>query len=95
MNKREFIANVSRNVDLRRCDVTAVVNEVLVQLTDALARGEKVHFSGFGSFHSRTRSARVARNPKTAETVEVPESVVPVFRASRSMKDKLSSKDIS
>ncbi len=94
MNKREFISVVSENLDMTKKDVAAVVNETLFQITAALSNGEKVHFSGFGSFQSRVKDARTARNPKTGEEVEVPACVVPVFKAGRIMKDRLSSEQL-
>lgn len=91
MNKREFISVVSENVDMTKKDVATVVNETLFQITAALSKGEKVHFSGFGSFQRRDKDARTARNPRTGEVVEVPACAVPVFKAGKVMRDRLSS----
>ena len=56
-------------------------------ITAALKDGDKVQLVGFGSFEVKKRAARVGRNPKTKESIEIPASVVPVFKAGKALKD--------
>ena len=58
-------------------------------MTDALCSGEKVQLVGFGGFETKTREARMGRNPKTKESIEIPATTVPVFKAGKALKDKI------
>jgi DNA-binding protein HU-beta len=58
-------------------------------IADCVTEGKKVTFLGFGSFEPRARAARVGRNPKTGEALEIKASVTPGFTASKSFKDKV------
>ena len=60
-----------------------------VALSAALAQGDKVQLVGFGSFEVRSRAARVGRNPKTKETIKIPASKVPAFKAGKALKDTI------
>ena len=68
-------------------DAEAAVNSALNAITAALKDGDKVQLVGFGSFEVKKRAARVGRNPKTKESIEIPASVVPVFKAGKALKD--------
>ena len=63
------------------------MNAALEAITGALSDGEKVQLVGFGSFEVKKREARVGRNPKTKEAIEIPASKVPVFKAGKALKD--------
>ena len=56
-------------------------------MTAALVKGEKVQLSGFGTFEVKEREARIGRNPHTKESIEIPATKVPVFKASKALKD--------
>ena len=58
-------------------------------ITEALVKGDKVQVIGFGSFEVKSRAARTGRNPKTKETIEIPASKYPVFKAGKVLKDKV------
>ena len=68
-------------------DAEAVITATLDAITDALKDGEKVQLVGFGSFEVKKRAARVGRNPKTKEPIDIPASTVPVFKAGKVLKD--------
>ncbi len=87
MNKNEIISNISDKSGLTKKDVELVVNGLLNEITSALASGEKVQFVGFGTFEARKRSSRMGRNPQTGETIEIPETMVPAFKAGNKLKD--------
>ena len=68
-------------------DTERVLNAALDAITAALEKGEKVQLSGFGTFEIKEREARVGRNPHTKESIEIPATTVPVFKASKVLKD--------
>lgn len=87
MNKTELIAAVADKTDLSKKDAEAAITAAVEAITEALAQQEKVQLVGFGSFEVKARAARVARNPKTGEAVQIPASKAPVFKAGKALKD--------
>ena len=61
-------------------------------ITDAISGGDKIQLVGFGSFETKEREARTGRNPRTKETIEIPATRVPVFKAGRALKDAVAAK---
>ena len=90
MNKTELIAAVAEKAELSRKDAEAAVSAVIDAITAALKDGDKVQLVGFGSFEVKKRAARVGRNPKTKETIQIPASKTPVFKAGKALKDAVS-----
>ena len=89
MNKNELISAVAERSNLTKKDAEMAVSAMLEAITDSLSDGEKVQLVGFGSFEVRKREARVARNPKTKEPIEIPATKVPVFKAGKLLKDNV------
>ena len=87
MNKTELIAVAAQAVGMTKKDTERVLNAALDAITASLVNGEKVQLSGFGTFEIKEREARVGRNPHTKESVEIPATTVPVFKASKVLKD--------
>ena len=87
MNKPELIAAAAEKAGLSKKDTERVINAALDTLVAALAKGERVQLSGFGAFEAKEREARVGRNPRTKETMEIPATRTPVFKASKALKD--------
>ena len=87
MNKAELINAVAASTGFSKKDAETVVSATLDAITAALQEGEKCQLVGFGSFEVKKRAARIGRNPKTKETIEIPASVVPVFKAGKALKD--------
>ena len=87
MNKAELINAVAAATEFSKKDAEAAVTATLEAITSALKDGDKVQLVGFGSFEVKKRAARVGRNPKTNDTIEIPASVVPVFKAGKPLKD--------
>ena len=86
MNKTELVAAVAAKAELSKKDAEAAVNAVFDSVKDALAEGDKVSLIGFGTFSVKTRAARTGLNPRTKETIEIPESKVPAFKAGSALK---------
>ena len=89
MNKTELIAIAAENAGLTKKDTERVLNAALEAISQALVRGEKVQLSGFGTFETKDREARIGRNPHTKEAVEIPATRVPAFKASKVLKDNI------
>ena len=89
MNKTELIAIAAENAGLTKKDTERVLNAALDAISLALVRGEKVQLSGFGTFETKNREARIGRNPHTKEAVEIPATRVPAFKASKALKDNI------
>ncbi len=87
MNKAELISAVAAAAEVSKKDAELVVSATLDTITEALKSGEKVQLVGFGSFEVKARAARIGRNPKTKESIEIPASKVPVFKAGKALKD--------
>ena len=87
MNKTELIAAASEGSGISKKDTERVINATIDAITAALARGNRVQLSGFGTFEVKHRDARVGRNPRTREAMEIPATRTPVFKPSKSLKD--------
>ena len=87
MNKTELVAAVAEKTGMSKKDSEKAVNAAFDSITEALVAGEKVQLVGFGAFEVKERSARIGRNPKTKEEIQIPASRVPVFKAGKALKD--------
>ena len=87
MNKAELVAAVAEKTALSKKDSEKAVNAAFEAITAALVNGDKVQLVGFGSFETKERSARIGRNPRTKEEIEIPASRVPTFKAGKALKD--------
>ena len=89
MNKTELIAAAAESTGLTKKDTDKVLNAALESIAAALAQGDKVQISGFGSFEVKEREARVGRNPQTGEAMEIAASRIPAFKAGKALKDRV------
>ena len=87
MNKTELIAAVAEKTGLTKKDAERVVSATFETITASLEKGEKVQVFGFGNFEVKAREARVGRNPRTKETIEIAATKLPTFKASKALKD--------
>lgn len=87
MNKTDLIAAVAEKADLSKKDADAAVAAVFGAITDTLKAGDKIQLVGFGTFEVRARAAKQARNPRTGETMTVPATKVPAFKAGKALKE--------
>ncbi|WP_209703199.1 HU family DNA-binding protein [Clostridium algifaecis] len=89
VNKSELIASISEKSKLTKKDAEAALKGFIQSVEETLENGDKVQLVGFGTFETRKRAARVGRNPRTKEEINIPESTVPVFKAGKEFKDKV------
>ena len=87
MNKSELIAAVAAQANISKKDADAAVNAVVNAVTEALKQGDKVQLVGFGTFEVRERGARTGRDPRSGNTIEIPASKAPAFKAGKALKD--------
>lgn len=87
MNKAELVAAVAEKTGLSKKDSEKAVNAAFDAISAELVEGGKVQLVGFGSFETKVRNARVGRNPRTKEEIEIPASRVPAFKAGKALKD--------
>ena len=87
MNKTDLIAAVAAKTGMSKKDAERAVNATVETVSEALIKGDKVQVSGFGIFEVRSREARTGRNPRTKETIEIPATKLPAFKASKTLKD--------
>ena len=87
MNKAELVAHVATEASVTRATAERLVRTVFSTIADALAREEPVAIAGFGTFTSRSRAARRARNPRTEAPVAVPASTVSSFKAAKALRE--------
>ncbi len=87
MTKSELITHVAEKIPgTRKKDAEVIVNTIFESMTKALAGGDRIEIRGFGSFHLRHRKARIGRNPKSGERVQVEDKKVPFFKAGKQLK---------
>ena len=87
MNKAELVSAVAEKTGLSKKDSEKAVNAAFDTITEALAAGDKVQLVGFGAFEVKERGARIGRNPKTKEEIEIPASRVASFKVGKALKE--------
>ncbi|MBO9621958.1 MAG: integration host factor subunit alpha [Sphingomonas sp.] len=89
LTRADLAESLHREVGLSRADAARLVEQILQHMCEALAEGENVKISGFGSFILRDKGERVGRNPKTGVEVPIAPRRVLTFRASQMMRDRI------
>ena len=87
MNKTELIAEVAKKCGLSKKDAEKAVTASFDTIAEALCQGDKVQIVGFGGFETKQREARMGRNPKTKESIEIAASRSPQFKPGKALKD--------
>ncbi|VAW93085.1 DNA-binding protein HU-beta [hydrothermal vent metagenome] len=89
MNKAELIEAVAEKNEMTKAAATRAVDSVLGTITETLVSGDQVTLVGFGTFQVRERAARVGRNPRTGEAIDIKASKIPSFKAGKALKDSV------
>lgn len=89
MNKSELIDRLADKTREPRKRVEDVVHLIFDEMTQALARGDRIEIRGFGSFVARSYRARMGRNPRTGEAIPVPEKHLPYFKAGKELRERV------
>lgn len=90
MTKSELIARLAElNPHLYQRDVERIVTTIFDEIAAALSRGDRVELRGFGAFSVKRRDARLGRNPRTGQSVDVSEKAVPFFKTGKLLRERL------
>ncbi len=93
MTRSQLIMQLAeRNPHLYHRDVERIVSTIFEEISAALARGERVELRGFGAFSVKQRAARIGRNPRTGEAVQVASKRLPYFKTGKELRERLNSK---
>lgn len=90
MNKAELVSSIAEKSGLTKKDSEAALKAFIESVEEALEKKDKVQLVGFGTFLPRERAERTGRNPRTKEPIPISASTVPVFKAGKEFKEKLS-----
>ncbi len=86
MNKSDLVSAIADHSGLSKADAARALDATISAITGALAKGDSVAITGFGSFLVRARAARSGRNPQTGATIQIKASNAPAFKASKVLK---------
>ena len=89
MNKTELISAIAEKSGLSKKDSEKALAATIDAIAGALKDGDKVQLVGFGVFDVKTRAERTGRNPRTKETITIPASKIPQFKAGKALKDAI------
>jgi integration host factor subunit alpha len=89
LTRADLAEALHKDIGLSRADSAKIVEQILAEMCEALARGENVKISGFGTFVLRDKGERVGRNPKTGVEVPIAPRRVLTFRASQMMRERI------
>lgn len=89
MTKKDIVLKIAEETGLKQVDVKKIVQRTLDHIVDALRTGETIELRNFGVFKVKSRRPRIGRNPKTGDTVPIPERKVVSFKAGMVMKKKV------
>jgi integration host factor alpha subunit len=89
MTKQDIVEDIALRTGLTKKEVSEAVELFLKSIGDALSQGEHLEIRGFGTFKVKQRKSRMARNPRTGDSVPVPARRVPVFKVSKMLKDRV------
>jgi|TARA_B100000809_G_scaffold78444_1_gene76365 nucleoid DNA-binding protein len=89
MTKQEIVDAVSEATGLTKVETETVMNGVMTTITESLARNERVELRGFGTFGTKHRMPKKARNPGTGETIYLPERYVPTFKPAKYLRGRV------
>ena len=86
MNKKELVAAIAAKAGIQVKDADKALAAFIDTVEDAMVKGDKIQLVGFGTFEVRNRPERTGRNPQTKETIKIPASKVPAFKAGAALK---------
>ncbi|TQF71768.1 HU family DNA-binding protein [Pseudoalteromonas luteoviolacea] len=89
MNKAQLIQKISEDAGIKQKDAEAALNAFTGAVTETLKAGESIALVGFGTFCTSERAARVGRNPKTGESIDIAASITAKFKPGKALKDAL------
>ncbi len=89
MNKADLIESIANSADLSKASAGRALDAAIESITKALQKGDTITLVGFGTFSVRNRAARMGRNPRTGEEIQIKASKVPGFKPGKALKDAI------
>lgn len=89
MNKSDLVTTIAQNSGLTKVDAAKALDATTSAISGALAKGDNVAITGFGSFLVRARAARSGRNPQTGASIQIKASKIPAFKAGKLLKESV------
>lgn len=89
MNKTELVATIAEKAEISKKDAERALNAFTDTVSDTLREGDKIQLVGFGTFEVSERAERTGRNPQSGETMVIPASKIPKFKAGKALKDAI------
>lgn len=89
MTKADIVEEIAAKTNLNKKESFVVVDLIIDNIKNTLSEGKKIEIRGFGSFKVKQRGERMARNPRTGEAVHVPAKLVPYFKPSKLLKERI------
>lgn len=89
INKADIVESIAKESGLTKKNAEAALKGFITTIMNGVASGKKAQLVGFGNFEPKARKARLGRNPRTGDEIEIPATVVPVFHAAKAFKDKV------
>lgn len=89
MNKQELISKVADSAKCTKSDASSIIDAFVDVITKTLKKGGEVRLTGFGTFTTSKRKATTGRNPRTGQSIKIPASTQPKFRAGKSLRDSV------
>lgn len=89
MTKAELVAMIASKSNLTKKDSESALNAFIESVTETMKKGDKISLVGFGTFETRKRAARTGVNPRTKETIKIPATTVPAFKAGKALKENV------
>ena len=89
MNKQELVSKIADTAKLTKTDASSALDAFVDIITKSLKKGNEVRLTGFGTFTTTKRKATTGRNPRTGQTIKIPASTQPKFRAGKSLRDSV------
>ncbi len=87
MTKDQLVARIAKDASISKRQANEVLKTFFGSVTNALKKGQKVSFVGFGTFSTTKRKARTGRNPRTGAAIKIPAARVPKFKAGKALRE--------
>ena len=94
MNKQELIDNIAESADISKASASRALDAVVDSVTGSLKAGDSLTLVGFGTFFTKTRPARIGRNPRTGKPIHIAEKRVVVFKPGKSFRERLAKAEL-
>ena len=89
MNKQELVSKIADSAKCTKSEAASMLDSFVDIITKSLKKGQEVRLTGFGTFTTTKRKATTGRNPRTGQTIKIPASTQPKFRAGKSLRDSV------